>query len=142
MMELVHKTAEEWKIIAEDAHLVVFNERRPADVNRIDFAMLSVENGIPQSYMTGREFDSETAYMQYGGSFPSAKGSIHSFISYSMFVDSLLSKYVRITTLIENTNHVMMKFAMKKGLLIVGIRYFKGQVFLEHMIEPEVLHAR
>lgn len=137
-MELVHLDAVEWSKYAEDAHLSVFNEKRPSDMNRIDFAILSVENKVPQTFMTARELDSETIYMQYGGSFPSAKGTVNSFISYSMIVDYLLTKYKRVTTLIENTNHAMMKFAMKKGLNIIGMRTFKGQIFLEHLIENEV----
>lgn len=138
-MELVHMTSDQWTNYAADAHLVVFNEVRPVEMNRIDFAIMTVNEGIPQTFMTARELDSETVYMQYGGSFPSAKGTVTSFTSYSLIVDYLLSKYKRITTLIENTNFPMMKFANKKGLLVVGIRYFKGQIFLEHLIE--VAHA-
>lgn len=136
-MELIYKSPEEWSKFAADAHLVVFGEHRPPDLNRIDFAVLTVDNGVPMTFMTAREFDAESIYMQYGGSFPTALGTLRSYKSYDMIVSDFLSKYKRVTTLVENTNTPMLKFAMKRGLRIIGMRTFKGTIFLEHLIERE-----
>ncbi|MNY47228.1 hypothetical protein D3C86_1824810 [compost metagenome] len=104
-------------------------------MNRIDFALMTELDGVPLSYMTCREVDEETVYMAYGGSFPSAKNTALSFQSYQAFIEYLSTKYKRATTLIENTNFPMLKFAMKEGLVITGLRNFKGSILLEHSIE-------
>jgi hypothetical protein len=134
-MHLEGYTAEEWQTFAENAHLICFNEHRPAEMNRIDFALLVVDGKTPQAYGTFREIDSETVYMQYGGSFPETLNTVKSFQAYCLVLNYLKERYKRATTLIENTNLVMMKFAMKQGLRIIGVRNFKGSILLEHYIE-------
>lgn len=134
-MKIQAISSDEWKQCAEDAHLICFGEKRPADMNRISFALLTTKDGLPQCYMTVREVDSESAYMNYGGAFPSAKDSHKAYQSYQMMLDFLKSRYRRASTLIENTNLVMLKFAMKQGLLVTGIRYFKDSILLELSIE-------
>ena len=134
-MDLLSMDAKTWNEYAEMAHLIVFNENRPAELNRIDFAMITDIDATPQCYMTCRELDSESVYMQYGGAFPSCKGTTKSFTSYEMFVTELAQKYKRATTLISNQNIPMLKFAMKIGLRVIGIRIFKNEVFLELMVE-------
>jgi hypothetical protein len=134
-MDLLLLSPDEWTQYAENAHLICFDEKRPSEMNRIDFALLVVEGNVPLGYMTCREVDNETVYMQYGGAFPSLKGTIKTWNAYCKMMDYLKSRFVRATTLIENTNQVMMKFAMKMGLQIIGIRNFKTQIFLEHFIE-------
>jgi hypothetical protein len=128
-------SSDEWKILAQNAHLACFNEDRSPEMNRIDFAILVVDNDVPIAYGTFREVDSETVYMQYGGSFPNVRSTIKSFKAYCACLRYLKERYKRVTTLIENTNLVMMKFAMKQGLRIIGIRNFKGSILLEHFME-------
>lgn len=43
--------------------------------------------------------------------------------------------YKRITTYIENKNTPMLKFAMKIGFRITGIRNYKNEILLEHLLE-------
>lgn len=124
----------EWDKYAEYAHLVCFDEHRPKEMNRYDFALVAEEDGKPLTYMTCREFDSETIYMAYGGSFPSAKGTIKSFRAYELCLEYLSKQYSQGTTLIENDNYPMLKFAMKQGLKVIGVRSFKDSVLLEHLI--------
>lgn len=138
-MELKVLSSDEWSVFAEAAHLAVFGEHRPSSMNRIDFALVSEKDGVPMSYTTIREVDSESVYMNYGGSFPSAKGTIYSMKSYIAFIDFLKSKYQNITTLIENTNTPMLKFAMKAGLVVIGVRTFKKSILLEHAFIREDL---
>lgn len=133
-MKVVKFTSEQWSKYAETAHLICFDENRPADMNRIDFALVVEEDSVPLCYTTCREVDSETVYMQYGGAFPSAKGTIKSYAGYGLIIEHLLHNYANITTLIENKNTVMLKFAMKVGFLITGLRNYKNTVLLEHSI--------
>lgn len=134
-MNVAFITAEQWAKHSEDAHLICFGEKRPAEMNRIDFALLVEADGVPQAYMTCREVDAETVYMQYGGAFPSAKGTIKSFRAYQALLEKLGEVYKYGSTLIENTNTPMMKFAMQAGLRVIGVRNFKESILLEHFIE-------
>lgn len=127
--------AKEWMKFAENAHLICFNEKRPDAMNRIDYALVVEENDMPLAYMTIKELDSETVYMQYGGAFPSAKNTIKSFQSYEVMMNFLKENYKLGLTLIENTNTAMMKFAMKFGLRVTGLKLFNGIILLEHSIK-------
>lgn len=137
-MKVVKLSSDEWKMYAEDAHLICFNERMSAELNRIDFALVVHEGDVPLAYTTCREFDANTVYMQFGGAFPSVRGTLKSFQCYMKMLEALKSHYKRATTLIENNNIPMLKFAMKAGFLITGVRYFKGSVLLEHLLDWEV----
>jgi len=126
---------QEWSKHATLAHMLVFNEFRPSEMNRIDYALVIMDEDKPLGYMTIREVDSETCYIQYGGAFHDTKNSTMSFKAYNMLIDWLSNKYKMCTTLIENSNLVMLKFAMKVGFKIIGLRNFKNQILLENYIE-------
>lgn len=137
-MQVKRYEKEEWKKISESAHIICFSETRPIGFDRIDFALLVVTDGnVPAGYITCRETDSETVYWQFGGAFPSIKGTIMSFRAYEAFVEWTKSKYRRIYTLIENTNIAMLRMAQKVGFLIIGIKNFHGSIYLEHLLEHE-----
>jgi len=135
-MHVIYLTSEQWKQHAESAHLICFDERRPAGMDRIDFALMTIEGSEPQSYCTIRELDSESAYWQHGGSFPSAKDSIRSMKSYTLFKNYMIEAgYKRISTYIKNDNIVMMKMAFKIGYRIIGTRTFKNEIYIELLNE-------
>lgn len=125
----------EWEALSESAHKAVFNEVKPASFDRIDFALVCHTDSMPMGYVTCREYDHETVYWQFGGSFPGTKGTVLSWGCYVALTAWCLDRYKRITTLIENTNTVMIKFAMKRGFRIIGIRNFGGSILLEHLLE-------
>lgn len=129
---------EAWKKFAESAHLICFKENRPLGLDRIDFALFAItDGGVPAGYITCRETDSESLYWQFGGAFPSVKGTIMSYRAYEDFVNWTKARYKRAYTLIENTNSAMLRMAWSVGFLIVGIKNFKGQILLEHLMEFE-----
>lgn len=134
-MELKILSSSEWLQISEAAHLVCFNEVRPSGMERIDYALVVEKDGIPLGYATIRETDSESVYLQHGGALPSAIGTTTSFSCYLLVVNYLMENYQRISTLIENTNTPMLKFAMKAGLRIVGIRNIRNSILLENFWE-------
>jgi len=79
MKIVVHKlTPEQWSGISEQAHRVCFNEVKPKEWDRIDFALVAVDEERKQmiGYTTMREIDHETIYWQYGGSFPEYRGTL------------------------------------------------------------------
>lgn len=135
MIEVKVFTREEWAVFSEDAHKICFNELKPASFDRIDFALLCVDSGKPCAYVTCRELDPDTVYFQFGGAFPETRGTLSSWKCYEKVTDFARTKYRRITTLIENNNVVMLKFAMKMGYRIIGIRNFGGSILLEHVLE-------
>lgn len=125
----------DWEPISEEAHLIVFGTKISATDQRVDYVMVAEDEcRIPLGYITIRENSKDVAYWQFGGAFPPAKNSILSFRVYEAFVKEASKKYKVIYTLIENTNTVMLKFAMKVGFLITGIRYVNGSIMCEHAL--------
>lgn len=135
-ISVVKMTREEWSQFSEKAHLIVFNENKPSESDRIDFALVG-EMGNHQllGYVTCREMDAESLYWQYGGAFPRASGTSLSFSAYMRFVWWTKNHYKRVSTLIENNNLVMLKMAMKVGFRIIGVRVYSGHILLEHHME-------
>ena len=70
--------------------------------------------------------------MQYGGA---VKKGYKTLSAYLKMIELLKGSFLNITTLIENTNHPMIKLAMKAGFNINGIRIKSGNIYLEHLIE-------
>jgi RimJ/RimL family protein N-acetyltransferase len=135
-MRVEQLSAEEWSSLSEDAHRVVFGSVKPASLDRIDFALLVVdEEHTPMGYVTCREWDRDTLYWQFGGMFPGTKETIHSFAVFQALIAWCRPRYQRLTALVENSNTPMLKMAMKVGYRITGVRTFQGSVLLEHLLE-------
>lgn len=130
-MILVKATPAEWSNYSEAAHSVVFNEYRPATMDRIDFALIAELDSVPQLYMTCREFDAETVYISAGGAFPVCKGTPKSWQGFQLMLDYLKANYKYATLLTLNDNFPMLKFALSAGFKTIGIRNFKSSVLLE-----------
>ena len=131
---------EAWRVISQNAHALCFNERRDPEMDRIDFALLNVkiekDEKTPLNYCTVKELDSESVYWQYGGAFPNTKGTPISLHSYKRNADWCFAQgYKRITTYIQNINTAMLKVAIHIGFIPIGVRYFKGEIFVELLLE-------
>jgi hypothetical protein len=136
MIKLSIIPKKDWDLYAESAHLICFGELRPKELNRYDFTIVAEnKDGVPLVYSTIRENDSVSAYMQYGGAFPSSKGTILSYRCFIEIVEWLKQKYRHINMLVENKNKPMLKFAMSAGFEIIGIRNFKNEIYLELLME-------
>lgn len=136
-MRVVRISPEAWAPFSERAHLICFNEAKPASLDRISFALVvEDENEMPMLYGACKEHDAESLYYQYGGAFPGTKGTIKSFRCFEAILAWAVDNgYRRVSFLVENTNEPMLKLAMRSGFLITGVRYFKGNVLLEHVKE-------
>ncbi len=136
-MRVVKIKKEDWSELAEKAHLIVFNEIKKPEMDRIDFAlMVETEGGIPMQYATCQERDRDTIYFQYGGSFPDTKGTTKSLRCMQEILKwTEQAGYRYVAFLVENVNQAMLKLAMHTGFIIVGIRNFRGMILLEHVRE-------
>jgi RimJ/RimL family protein N-acetyltransferase len=128
---------DEWRALSEDAHLVMFGENRPASMDRIDYALIVEEEGVPCGYLTAKELDAEGVYWQFGGAFPGTQGSGRSAQCYEKLLEWTFERYKRITTLVENANVRYLKFAMHFGFRIIGCRMFDGIVLVELLNKRE-----
>lgn len=128
---------EQWvEHLAESAHFLAFGTNRPGDIERIDFALLMVdENDSASAYITCKEMDSETLYWQYGGAMPKYKETIYAYQGYALFIGWAFDHYKRVFTRIENTNLAMLKLALKLGFVVTGTNTFKGKIYLELLNE-------
>lgn len=124
-----------WKELSEKAHLISFQKVKDPDDERIDFALLCVQDQKPLGYLTAKEMDSETIYWQFGGVFPSAKMTQLSFRGYYMFSKWCEERYKRVITYIENTNIVMLKYALQVGFVVSGMKLSQGNLLLQCTLE-------
>ncbi len=132
-IEVKKITKEEWHKLAVNAHTAVFNEDWDADLERIDFTLLTVdgENNVVQ-YATIREMDKYSCFISYGGSFPNYRGKIQSLHSFKAILDWLFTNYKNVSFFTENTNWPMLKFAIREKFRIICTRTFKNHLMLEH----------
>lgn len=129
-------TPSQWEALSEEAHLICFEQARPKELDRLDFALIHEGlNGVPTSYMTCREHDAETIYLQHGGKLPSNGGTLGAFKGYVQMLYRLKeSGYHQAVTLIENTNVDMLRIALKVGWKITGVTQRKNQTLVEHTL--------
>lgn len=128
-------TKEQWAEHAAKAHMIVFAEATPTAYKYIDF-VLCVRQGFKlMGYLTCRKTDDDTLYWQYGGTFPGTRGSSLSYQVVKHCYEYSRKHFKRAHVLIENTNLVMLKMAMRVGFRITGIKNFNGTIFLEHHAE-------
>lgn len=127
----------QWKVLAKDAHLIVFGEGRAESKDRIDYALVAEHPSVGIfGYVTARELDEDTVYWQFGGAFPNAKKTRLAVDGYRSFISWTLDHgYKRICTFIENENTTMLKLAMFHGFRVIGVRNFEGKILLEHVLD-------
>jgi ribosomal protein S18 acetylase RimI-like enzyme len=127
----------DWEIISKDFHFVVFQEKREPYFDRIDYALLLTDSVKDHAigFVTVRELDSFTAYLQHGGIIPQYQNSIIPYKCFMEVLKLLSGKYKRMSTLVRNDNFRMLKLYISIGAKIIGIRTFDNEIYLEHLIE-------
>lgn len=140
-LKVVKFLPDEWAKVSEDTHLAVFGTKKPANFDRISYALgvCRQEDWTPVLYVTVREHDHESVYWQFGGALGPAKGSIVAYRATLAVIKWQLERAKRISFLVENDNLPMLHLAMKTGFRIVGVRYFKNRVLLEHLLEADAV---
>jgi hypothetical protein len=135
--EIKQYSANEWELLAQVSHFLVFDVNRPAELNRIDYALLIIdkEKDCPCGFITIRELDADSVYWQYGGAMPQYQKSIAAFSMFESVIEWTKVRYKRMSTLVKNDNFPMLKFYMRLKAKVIGCRNFHGEVFLEHLLE-------
>lgn len=128
----------EWMDFSEAANQICFDHFRSRELNRVDYALLLIDNNKPQGFTTVKEMDAESAYLQYGGAFPGHIGTPRPIQAFGLMLNFLREKYKRVTCYVENDNQTMLKICMKFGFRIVGVKMFKQQVLVENTLEWEL----
>lgn len=127
--------AENWKDFSRHAHVICFLEERKPEEDRIDYALLAVESDVPLGFVTVRDLDKYTSYWQHGGTFPGTRGSTKVLRVMQAFIEEAKSRgYERIGFRVLNTNRAMLKLAFHLNFLVIGVRMFGGEIYLEHML--------
>lgn len=137
-MRVERVSKEDWHTWADVCYPSVFNAVRPKALERIDYALLAMEEKEILTFVTVKEMDSETAYWQFGGAMAEAKKSYRAVMAYMMMIRWEMERHKRITTKIENDNISMLKVAMACGFKIQGVSGFKGKTFVELLNEFHV----
>lgn len=128
----------DWEVFSENAHLIVFEKKRPGHLDRIDYALVVTDDkDTLLGYLTAKELDAESVYWQYGGAFPTAKGNVHAARGYGAFVEWARGRYKRVSTLVENTNVRYLKLAMAHGFRVNGVKIMKSKILVEMLLEFE-----
>lgn len=132
-IEVQWQTRDQWGVFSEQAHKIVFSEKRPSELERYDYALVGINQETRDllGYATVRELDGESVYWQYGGAFPTSKASVWALQVYQAFVAWTRARYKRVTTLVESENVAYLKLAMAVGFRVIGCRTFKGKIYCE-----------
>ena len=134
-VKIVKLSKDEWATFSQDAHRAVFDEIRPAFMDRIDYALIFDVGGQSIGFATIRELDNESAYIQFGGKYDGVCTPHLAVEAISMLTEKLLTQYERITCLVRNDNIRFLKIALHVGMKAVGCRTFKNEIFLEMLKE-------
>lgn len=131
-------TPERWKDLSNFAHAISFGKRYPADFERVDFAILAVSKcEVPMGFITVKEMNKAHIYWQYGGTFPGTLGTLSSYKIYEAARNLCAQSFKTVGTFIENTNIVMLKFALKLGFQIVGVKHIFDVTYVELFLHLE-----
>lgn len=137
-MQVSFYTQDEWRELSPNAHLCVFDERADKSTERIDFALIVGNGENPQGYITVKEHDGKTAYMQRGGMFPHMKGIGVSADHFRLCIDWLWGRgFTKVFFNVKNSNIAMIKLGLNTGFRVSGMRQFKQDLLLEMSIEKE-----
>lgn len=126
-----------WKSIGAKAHQLAFGEGRPTGQERLDFALLVLEDDTILGYMTCRELDAVTLQWLYGG----VIGKSHACLTWRGLRAAIhwckAAGYEKLLSIVENTNRAMLKLELTLGFLIFGLRMHAGHVLVENFLSLE-----
>lgn len=126
----------DWAQLSEAAHAAVFSEKRPPDMDRVDYSLLVVKDpeNDPIGYITVRELDKESIYWQYGGATPKFRGTLYPVLAYRLCIDWARQLYKNISTYVDSDNIRYLRLAMNEGFRIIGTRTFDGKIYAELLL--------
>lgn len=130
-------TPQEWKeYLLDFAFPLAFGVRRPAEMERIDYAIIAIDHkSVFSGFITCKVMDGETLYWQFGGPSPACDTPSKIIEVYLAAISWTRSRYKRILTRIENTNIPMLKLAIRVGFIIIGTVNMNNKIYLELLNE-------
>ena len=134
-MNIVRYDKTQWDLVSESIHEMVFEEKRPAVLNRYDFTLAVWEESKPIGYIMFRETDSESVYISYGGILKESRNSDDSKKAFIMILGQIKETYKRANMLVENVNIFMLKKALNAGFIPVGITNYCGHTYVDLRME-------
>lgn len=127
---------EEWaRRFSAEMHKLVFKELKPAEVDRISYALLFVYKNEPIGYVTVRETDHETVYWQFGGVLTRFRRGVLGCRCFEAALEWQKARSKRVMLYTENTNLPMLKMALAYGFLVIGTRTFRQFLMVDLMRE-------
>lgn len=139
-IEIKKLTKQDWYELSENSQKICFASKHDPSLDRIDFALLAVSpKNIAMGFITVREITSSHIYWQFGGTFPGTQGTYYSYLAYVKAKEWCAPLYKSVSTYIENNNVVMLKFAMKLGFRIVGIKHVFNETLVELFLSLGVI---
>lgn len=125
-------TPDHWHRLSKESHLITFGEINPPEYDRVDFALWTVdEKRNPLGFITVKEMDAETAYLQHGGVFPSIAKTLHAFRTYEQNIALLAKEYNYLWFRVKNTNIPMIKFGLATGFVPHGTYFHDPYLYVE-----------
>jgi hypothetical protein len=124
-IEIVKLTPEEWGNISAETMKYAFAEIGwTKEMNRVSYAIIvqDVVDKIPLGFGTIVELDKDTAYIQHGGAFPTARGSACSGRGYFKLIEYLRHRYASVQMRVKNINFQMLRLNLKMGFVTTGIQ--------------------
>lgn len=136
-MKIMALNPDEWRGMSADAFRLVFKGACDPQIDRINFALLAVDEDAKQTigYLTAREMNAEDLCWEYGGCFPEYANTPAVYHAYMFFARYCQTRYKRLFQVVENTNHRYLKLSLKLGFNIVGVRHVKGVTLVEMLLE-------
>lgn len=121
------------KGFAHLAHQAVFRESFDSDLKDLSFGLLGInETHTLVAYCTVAEVGENSCFILYGGAFADFRNSITAFNAFREFDNYLSSRYDSLGFLTENKNKPMIKYGIRQGFTIIGMRFSRDKIFLEH----------
>lgn len=130
--EVQEAPPEEWAKLAENAHLVGFGEKRPADMNRYAKVIVAVADAGLLGYIGVIEHGSRIGHMQHGAAMPLIRGKGRTREVYDAMMDFLKNQYDVLTAMVKNDNLKMIALHHGHDLRIIGCNLYIDGVYL-HM---------
>lgn len=122
---------QEFKKYEDDAHTIVFGERRPHGLSTHHFVLMMCKDGEVGGFCTAIEMDKHTLYLQYGGVFPNFANSLYVFMGFQKMIAWTSKHYKQVWARIDQNNFTMLKMANKVGFDVCGTWTFDGRTYLE-----------
>jgi RimJ/RimL family protein N-acetyltransferase len=130
LFDFLTLTPKEWEEHKDSYYSKVFGKLRGGQ-ERIDYCLIVFCKGEIGGFLTCKELDVQTVYIQYGGVVPELRGTVYSASGVAAVTRHLSERYRFVRLRVDNSNASMLRVALKLGFLIEGLIHFNKNILLE-----------